>query len=119
MPFALSAIWRALPAKTWLIIGLIGVMLFALSYCHMQGRAAEHAKQVEAQLKTERRNSAAKERAAEERAADTRRNADLEKGLNDAVSNLPDARPSDRRIARHCQRLRNDGVDVSGIPACR
>lgn len=64
------------------------------------------------------RNAAAREIAAERRAADDAANAALTKELSDAVSPLPDARPSDRRRALACARLRHQGTDTSALPAC-
>ena len=56
--------------------------------------------------------------AADERLSDARTTSILKEDLTDAVSSLPDARPSDRRVALNCQRLRQQGTDTATIPAC-
>lgn len=56
--------------------------------------------------------------AADERLTDARTTSILKEDLTDAVSSLPDARPSDRRIALNCERLRQQGTDPATVPAC-
>ena len=61
---------------------------------------------------------AATAKAADERLSDARTTSILKEDLTDAVSSLPDARPSDRRVALNCERLRQQGTDPATVPAC-
>jgi hypothetical protein len=71
-----------------------------------------------AEAAVRRRDTVAREAAADARLADAAANAALTKDLADAVSPLPDARPSDRRRALACARLRHQGTDTAALPAC-
>jgi hypothetical protein len=103
---------RGVPPRLWLLAGLLAAFIVVGGYCSLRATSRERGRQAEATaeaaLKTERRNGAAHTAAADERLADERSITDLERKLNDAVAPLPDARPSDRRRALACQRLRND-----------
>ena len=59
-----------------------------------------------------------KEGLAEQRQADLAKAADTEKGLTDATADLPDTRPSDRRLRFNCERLRRQGADLARVPEC-
>lgn len=75
------------------------------------------AEQAEASAEALRRDQPARDRAAEERLADALTiNANRET-LRDAVQALPDARPSDRRVALACARLRQQGTRPADLPA--
>jgi len=58
-------------------------------------------------------------RAATERLADARATADKQKELTDAVANLGDEKPTLRDVMLACARLRQQGVDLSNVSACR
>jgi hypothetical protein len=106
------AFLRGVSPRAWLVVGLLAALVLVGGYCSTRAtfkeRGRNEAAVAKANLKTERRNSAAHTVAADERLTDERNITALERKLNDAVSPLPDARPSDRRRALACQRLRND-----------
>jgi predicted negative regulator of RcsB-dependent stress response len=68
------------------------------------------------QLQT--RNAEAREKAAEQRATDVAASQKLEKDLNNATAQMPDALPTPRRLARACAQLRAQGDDTSRLPQC-
>lgn len=122
MTAAVMAFLRGMTPRAWLVVGLLTAFLAVGGYCAARATFKERGRNetavAKADLKTERRNAAAHTAAADERLADERSNADLERKLNDAVSTLPDARPSDRRRALACQRLRNDpDADPNAVAA--
>ncbi|CAN5370337.1 hypothetical protein BH09PSE1_BH09PSE1_17620 [soil metagenome] len=106
-------------------IATIVVLVFAvllLGYCAVTGPGRE-ARKVDAAVaaangKTQAVDTAAREVAADERLADALSTATTKQELSNAVANLPDARPSDRRIALACERLRQQGTDTTALPAC-
>lgn len=82
--------------------------------------AKEDARRAEANVGVVTRDSAAKEKAADERLSDTLTINTREKERTDATASLPDARPSDRRFARGCVQLRQQGTrDADLPPGCR
>jgi Tfp pilus assembly protein PilE len=114
---------RMVPGRSWAIVGALAGVLILVTYCSHQAVVrerdrAEAANQAAARAAEGRRNAAA-ERSADERLADTLSTQAREKELADAVAPLPDATPSDRRIALACARMRADGLDTSDVPACR
>lgn len=114
-----------LRALTPMSIAVIAILIFtalALGYCAVTGPGRE-ARKVDAAVamansKTQATDTAAREAAADERLADALSTANTKQELTDAVSKLPDARPSDRRIALACERLRQQGTDTTNVPAC-
>ena len=114
---------RKVPASLWYgAVALAGVLVL-LAYCSSDARRDERDKiereQTQAYVQDLQTDGKAKERAAGERLSDLTINNDREKALTNAVQNLPDARPSDRRVAINCERLRAQGRDPADIPACR
>lgn len=109
---AVIAFLLGVPGRVWLVLSLLAVLATVGGYCSaratLKERGRTDAAVAEADLKTERRNSAAHTAAANERLADEHSITDRERKLNDAVAHLPDTYPSDRRRALACQRLRND-----------
>lgn len=82
--------------------------------------AKEDVRRAEANVGTVTRDSAAKEKAADERLSETLAINTREKERSDATASLPDARPSDRRLARACVQLRQQGTRDAALPAsCR
>jgi hypothetical protein len=114
--------WRSLTPLGWTTALLALLLTAALVWIAVTAPGRERARtelaaaRAEAGLRT--RDAAAREAAAEERAADAAADAALTKELSDAVSPLPDQRPSDRRRALACARLRHQGTDTSALPAC-
>jgi hypothetical protein len=114
--------WRSLTPLGWTAALLALALAAALLWLVVTGPGRERARAELAAARAEaamrRRDGAAREAAAEERAADAAANTALVKELSDAVSPLPDARPSDRRRALACARLRHQGTDTAALPAC-
>lgn len=116
-----------LRALTPMSIAVIMILIFAtlgLGYCAVTGPGREP-KKVDAAVaaangKIQTIDTGAREAAADERLADAISSATTKQELTDAVSKLPDALPSDRRIALACERLRRQGVRDAHLPAvCR
>lgn len=120
----LTALWlgakelvRALSPKQWLITAVVVMLVFLAAGWWCSDRRADRVVRDEANRQAELQKGA---RAADNNAADARlqdeRTIDRQtESLNDAVRDLPDARPSERRIARNCQRMRNAGI--TDLPA--
>ena len=122
MTAAVIAFLRGVSPRAWLVVGLLTAFLAVGGYCAaratLKERGRNDAAAAKADLKTERRNGAAHTVAADERLADERSITALERNLNDAVAPLPDARPSDRRRALACQRMRNNpDADADAVAA--
>lgn len=84
---------------------------------HQKDRAAAaNAIAVQGAMNTD---ATSKEVAAGERLADEKAVTDLTEKLTDAVAAIPDATPDAVAVGLGCQRLRNAGTDVSGLPVCR
>jgi len=114
---------KALPqrVKVAIAVALVAVLALTLAYCSGRGdgkRGSDLAIE-RANTKALTRDRVASDRASEARVADAKANIEAKKELSDAVEALPDAVPSDRRIALGCQRLRRQGTDTAAIPACR
>lgn len=112
--------FRALTPLAWAIIVALAVGTLSLGRCAWEaGRDAREVKQrAAASVETMTKDGAAKEVAADERLNDAAQNAALKEDLSHAVDPLPDTRPSDRRRALACARLRRQGTDTAALPAC-
>jgi uncharacterized protein HemX len=95
----------------------IGWQVAVLVGAHRE-RGRQQAVEAVAMAKAVQRDSAAKEAAAAQRRTDDAAVASQTKELSDALASLPDRVPDGRRLALACARLRQQGVDVSGVPAC-
>lgn len=104
----------------WAVVGVLALFLAFGAYCYHRGAQGERDRQAAQVLKVERKASAGRETASDERLNDTLTTQAREKELSDAVSSLPDARPSARRVALACERLRQQGTRERDLsPACR
>lgn len=113
---------RSLTLLGWaIIIGLVLLLVLLATCSHYTSKEAkldrlaaeERAQTLDAAIK-------ASDKASGERLSDIQINIKREKELTDAVSSLPDAVPSPRRIALACQRLRQQGTRDADLPAsCR
>jgi hypothetical protein len=110
--------------KTWWRAGVgifIGaVLVFPVAQCagvHKEKDRAE-AEAVKQQNKQLQKTLENHEVASGERANDTATITAKKEDLEHAVQGLPDNVPSARRVALACARLRNQGADVSKLPAC-
>lgn len=108
----LRAFARTFPLKVWLLIGGVLCVLAFGGHCAHEAREAEQARQAEKTAKVVTRNTETHGQAADERLTDERSNTQAEKELANAVASLPDALPSDRRLALACGRLRRQGSDL-------
>ena len=102
--------WRSLTPLGWAMAVFALVLAATFAWIALSAPSRERARaelavaRAEATLRD--RDGLAREAAATRRAADAVANAALAKDLADAVSPLPDQRPSDRRRALACARLR-------------
>lgn len=111
---------RALTPVAWALVILGVLCILSLGYCAYDGRRDQRAAQrlASANADTFDVTVAGRDDLSAQTASDTKSNSKLERDLTNAVSPLPDARPSDRRIALQCERLRKAGTDVTHLPAC-
>ena len=112
----MTALFRLFPLRVWIVLGILAAFLLTGAYCAHRGAEAEKARQAAERAETERRASTARETAADERLNDTTIINARERELSDAVNSLPDARPSPRRLALACERLRQQGTRLP--PEC-
>ena len=109
---------RSIPSmlspKGWLAVAVLAAFLLFGAYCAHRAAEGERDRQAAEQAETEAKAVSARETAADERLKDTTIINAREKELSDAVNSLPDARPSPRRVALACERLRQQG---SRLPA--
>lgn len=98
-----------LSPKGWLAVALLAAFLLFGAYCAHRAAEGERDRQASETRRTEEKASSARETAADERLTDTTIINAREKELSDAVNSLPDARPSPRRLALACERLRQQG----------
>lgn len=98
-----------LSPKGWLIVALLAAFLLFGAYCAHRAAEGERDRQAAETRRTAEKASSARETAADERLNDTTIINAREKELSDAVNSLPDARPSPRRLALACERLRQQG----------
>ena len=103
-----------LSPKGWLIVAVLAAFLLFGACCAHRAAEGERNRQAAETRRTEEKASSARETAADERLNDTTIINAREKELSDAVNSLPDARPSPRRLALACERLRQQG---SRLPA--
>lgn len=115
---------RILPATSWAIVAVCVLLILSLGWCAVTAPGRERAKLdtavTAANAKAQATGAKTHEQASDERLNDLKTNTQSEKELTDAVSSLPDARPSDRRVALACQRLRHQGTRPADLPSvCR
>ena len=113
---------RTLTAPAWGVIALLLALLVLLSWCSWDSQRDARRAQADrrADVATLERDRAARDAAAEARVTDTQTAASREKERADATAALPDNRPSERRLARACVQLRQQGARDADLPAvCR
>jgi hypothetical protein len=115
---------RAIGPASWAVIAICVLLLFVMGWCAATAPGRERAKQdraVEAaNAQARATDTAARDRAADQRLTDLKINNRLEKERTDAVSSIPDARPTAGRVALACHRLREQGTrDADLPPECR
>ena len=93
--------------------------LLSLTYCKGQeaGKSSEVIKQQSREIETQKDLTKANEKAADQRMSDAQTAAKQQKELTDALQATTD--PDRQRALRGCIILRQQGRDVSNIPACR
>jgi len=107
-----------LSPRGWAAVAILILFLGFGAYCAHRAAQGERDAQAAKVAKIERKASTARETASTERLGDQAALNQQRKALDDALAPLPDAVPSDRRIARHCLRLQRDGIDTSRLPEC-
>jgi len=115
---------RAIGPASWAVIAVCVLLILSLGWCAVKApgreRAKLHASAAAANAKAQAIDVRARDQAADERLTDLKANTQFERDLTHAVSSLPDARPSDRRLALACQRLRHQGTRPADLPpVCR
>lgn len=122
IPLAIMTWFRTNPRNVWLIGALIGAVIL-LGFTYAKGRGdqakreeARRAVAEQAALKSDAKADA-KATAEQVRAAEAR--AEKEGKLIDAVSEIPDSLPDGVAVRLGCERLRQAGVSVADLPACR
>ncbi len=115
---ALSVL-KAIPREVW-YIAIAGVLLWAWgNHREQAGYDLRGAEQMEAEREARDLSEQSRNEATKEREADTTDIGTRKQEREDAISGIPDERPSDATIALNCQRMREAGRDVSQLPACR
>jgi predicted negative regulator of RcsB-dependent stress response len=121
IPLAVLTWFRTNPRNVWLIAGLLAVIA-VLAFTYQRGRhdaaekaAAARAVAIQEALKVDAR---AKEKAADERLRDAAKVAETKERLTDAVADVQDQVPDPVAVRLGCERLRQAGYDLSGVPAC-
>nr|WP_313634733.1 hypothetical protein [Brevundimonas diminuta] len=115
---------RAIGPASWAVIAVCVLLLFVMGWCAATAPGRERAKQDRAaeaaNAKARATDNAGRDRAADQRLTDLKINNRLEKERTDAVSSIPDARPTAGRVALACHRLREQGTRDADLPAeCR
>lgn len=98
-----------LSPKGWIDVALLAAFMLFGAYCAHRAAEGERDRHAAETRRTEEKAASARETAAGERLNDTTIINAREKELSDAVNSLPDARPSPRRLALACERLRQQG----------
>lgn len=108
----LSGAWK------WLAICLAVAVLAFVKGCN-HGRSIEQAAQARAAGVARDVADQSAGQAAQERETDRQTLGQAQKGRDDAIRNANDGgRPGAASNALNCERLRQAGRDISGIPAC-
>lgn len=107
--------------KWWPVLAAAALfgLLLTLAYCKGEnaGSQGEIVKQQDREIGTQRDLNKANERAASARVDSVDKAAKQEKELTDALQATDD--PDRRRALRGCIILRQQGRDISDLPACR
>jgi hypothetical protein len=98
----------------WFAIGIALSVALVLSYC--AGGKGEQNKQLKREVKVQKDIGNANTNASTARVEDAARTATEERELDAAIKAV--ASPDERRALRGCVILRQQGRDVSQIPAC-
>lgn len=116
-----ARLFRRVTPQAWLIVTMLAGVVILLAYCTSQARQDErqHAEtqRVEAYVRAQEIAAKAAEKASSERLTDFQINTEREKERQDATASIPDTRPSDRRVARACVQLRQQGTPKRDLPA--
>lgn len=113
---------RTLTAPAWAVLGLLLALIVLLSWCSWDGQRDRRKAEAERRtdITTLERDRDARDQAADQRLEDVTSINQREKERADATATLPDNRPSDRRLARACVQLRQQGTREADLPAvCR
>jgi len=110
---------RALSTLAWAVILALVLLLVLLATCsHYTGKEAKRDR-IAAEERSQTLDAAIKasDKASGERLTDIQININREKERADAVSSLPDAKPSPRQRRLTCQWLRDQGAKPKDLPA--
>jgi hypothetical protein len=100
-------------------VGLFVILLLTLTYCSGQksGKSSEIIKQQDREIEVQKDLGKANENAAGDRLSDFEQARAQERELTNALQATSD--PDRQRALRGCIILRQQGRDVSNLPACR
>lgn len=115
---------RAIGPASWAVFAICVLLLFVLGWCAATAPGRERARQdavaEAANAQARVTGAAARDWAANQRLTDLRSTTDWKRERTDAVSSIPDARPTAGRVALACHRLREQGTrDADLPPECR
>lgn len=114
--------FRTNPRNVWLIAGLVAVIA-ALGFTYAKGRSdnakQERARDAIAVAAAVKSDTKANDKAASTVARDALVRVEKEKDLTDAVADVPDSVPGPVAVRLGCERLRQAGVGVADLPACK
>jgi hypothetical protein len=118
---ALAALPQAV--KLWSGVAVASALTITAAGCYWKGRMDEGNKRdLAAAVDVEKlntRNTGAHGAAAVQAERDNAAVAANTEGLKHADDQVDDSSPSASRVALACERLRQQGADLSGVPACR
>lgn len=110
------------PRNVWLIGGLIAAVAL-LGFVYLKGRGdqakKEDARQAVAEAAAIASDTKADEKATAAQVEAAQVLAEKEGKLIDAVAQVPDTVPDAAAVQLGCERLRQAGVSVADLPACR
>jgi hypothetical protein len=109
-----------LSPKGWLAVAVLAAFLLFGAYCAHGAAEGERDRQAAETRRAEGKASTGRETASAERLNDALSNNAAREELTDALDQLPDAVPSDRRVRLACERLRRQGTPADDLPErCR
>ena len=116
--------WLMRDLRSLIVAVAVLVTILSMAWCSVEARGHRRERAALAELRAGAAVVASDQRArdvaADERSRDEQITFETQETLNAAVDALPQARPSARRLALACARLRGQGTDEATVPAvCR
>lgn len=111
----LITLLTGLSPATWIAIAAAVVMLLLVSTCTVNGIIHDLNQSKTDKIVAE--DLQARDTASAKRLEDYKVAEAMKESLTNAVKDLPENTPSERRLALACQRLRNQGTPANKLPA--